>query len=66
MARFGIETSKALGLSVPYLRSVARGIGRNHDLAPQLWGSGIHEARTLAAMVDEPPTRHEAAERYRS
>ncbi len=54
MARFGIETTNALGLSVPFLRGVARKIGKEHELALKLWSSGIHEARILAAMVDEP------------
>ncbi len=54
MAKFGIDTRRALGLSVPFLRGVAHKIGRNHELALRLWSSGIHEARILAAMVDEP------------
>jgi 3-methyladenine DNA glycosylase AlkD len=54
MARFGISTTTALGISVPALRSMARRLGKDHALALALWGSGIHEARILAPMVDEP------------
>jgi PAS domain S-box-containing protein len=55
MARFGIATDRALGgTSVPALRAMAKRIGRDHDLAAELWASGIHEARLLAAMVDDP------------
>jgi 3-methyladenine DNA glycosylase AlkD len=54
MARFGIETGKALGISVPALRALAREIGRDHALAEELWASGVHEARILAALVGEP------------
>ncbi len=54
MKKFGIETRSALGLSVSFLRGVARKIGRNHELALRLWSSGIREARILAAMVDDP------------
>jgi len=54
MARFGIETSRALGVSVVKLRSLAGRVGGDHELAQQLWRSGIHEARLLAAFVDEP------------
>ncbi|MBI3840726.1 MAG: DNA alkylation repair protein [Thaumarchaeota archaeon] len=54
MARFGIPTDKALGLSVPTLRGMAKKLGRDHGLALGLWKSGIHEARILAAMVDDP------------
>jgi 3-methyladenine DNA glycosylase AlkD len=54
MRRFGIDTRSALGVSVPELRGLARRIGRDHDLAAALWKSGIHEARILASMVDDP------------
>ena len=54
MARFGINPENAYGISIPILRKMARQIGKNHELAKQLWSSGIHEARILASMVDDP------------
>ena len=54
MAKFGIRTHNALGISVPLLKRLAREIGRDHALAQQLWNSGIHDARHLAALIDEP------------
>lgn len=54
MARYGIRSENALGISVPRLRSIARKVGRNHVVAKELWDSGVHEARLLAAMVDDP------------
>ena len=54
MKRFGINTEKAYGISIPNLRKLAREIGRDHALAQQLWFSGIHEARILASMIDDP------------
>ena len=54
MARFGINVETALGISVTELRKVARELGRNHELAAGLWKSGVHEARILAALVEEP------------
>ena len=54
MARYGISTQNTLGVSVPALRKLAREIGRDHGLAQQLWSSGVHEARILASMVDDP------------
>jgi 3-methyladenine DNA glycosylase AlkD len=54
MARFGINTERALGISVTQLRLMAKGIGKSHELALQLWASGIHEARILASIVDKP------------
>src|SRR3712207_625079 len=55
MARYGIETSHSLGgISTPKLQKLAKEIGRDHDMALQLWTSNIHEARLLACMIDDP------------
>ena len=59
MARFGINPKGTLGISVASLREVAREIKKampskpeRHALAADLWASGVHEARKLAALVD--------------
>jgi 3-methyladenine DNA glycosylase AlkD len=39
---------------------MAKQIGTNHELAAQLWASGIHEARILASLVDDPRRVSEA------
>ena len=54
MARFGIKPAVAYGVPKPALRSLARDIGQDHGLACQLWASGVHEARVLASMIDDP------------
>ena len=54
MARFGINTENAVGVSVTTLRKMGRELGRNHELALSLWSTGIHEARILASIVAEP------------
>ena len=54
MARYGINPQHTLGISVPVLRKMAREIGRDHALAQELWSSGVHEARILAGMIDDP------------
>ena len=54
MKRFGISETNTLGVSVLSLRNLAKRIGKNHSLALELWGSGIHEARLLASLVDDP------------
>ena len=65
MARFGIRTDTALGISVTDLRKLAKELGRDHRLAAGLWRSGLHEARILAAFVDESDRVTEAqAERW--
>ncbi|MDD5308831.1 MAG: DNA alkylation repair protein [Deltaproteobacteria bacterium] len=54
LARFGVNAEHALGLEMPKIRMLAKTIGRDHALALGLWGSGIHEARILAGLVDDP------------
>lgn len=60
MARYGIRPANPLGISMPELRALAKQIGKNHELALQLWTSGIHEARILACLVDLPAAVTEA------
>ncbi|NIN67472.1 MAG: DNA alkylation repair protein, partial [Anaerolineae bacterium] len=54
MARFGIKTENALGIPIPHVRKIAKEIGKDHSLARELWRSGIHEARILACLVEDP------------
>jgi 3-methyladenine DNA glycosylase AlkD len=54
MARFGINTKNTLGISIPFLRSLAKKIGKDHQLASQLWRTKIHEARLLAGFIGDP------------
>ena len=54
MARVGINVDRALGVSIPACRRIARGHRRDHALALELWRTRIHEARILASMVDDP------------
>jgi len=54
MARFGIVTDTALGISNTDLRTLARQIKTDHARALALWASNIREARLLAAFTDDP------------
>lgn len=54
MARYGIETGHALGVTMPNIRTVAKGHKRNQILAEALWRSRVHEARILATIVADP------------
>ncbi|MCL5286543.1 MAG: DNA alkylation repair protein [Acidobacteria bacterium] len=54
MARFGVHVKKAYGVSAPALHKLAREIGCDQKLSLQLWTSGIHDARHLAAMIGDP------------
>ena len=54
-ARFGIASkAEQLGIATPVLRDLARSHRRNHPLALELWASGIHDARVLATLVENP------------
>jgi 3-methyladenine DNA glycosylase AlkD len=64
MERFGINPKFTLGINIPVLRGLAKGIQKDpkyknqpkklHTLAKDLWNSKVHEARILAAMIDAP------------
>jgi 3-methyladenine DNA glycosylase AlkD len=53
-ARYGINNEKGYGLRTPQMRAIAKQIGKNHELALQLWKTEIHEARHIAAMIADP------------
>lgn len=54
LARFGIAATNPLGVSMAHIQKVAKGIGRDHALAAELWKTNVYEARLLAAYVDDP------------
>ena len=54
MQHFGINSDKALGIPLPFLRNLAKKYRNNHELALQLWKQDIHEAKILATMIDDP------------
>ncbi len=54
MARFGMTPEHRLGLQIPVLRQMAKELGKDHQLALDLWKTGIPEARILAGMIDDP------------
>jgi len=54
-ARYGIVTkAEVYGVTVATLRGMAKMMDYNHALAEQLWATGIHDARMLACMIDDP------------
>jgi 3-methyladenine DNA glycosylase AlkD len=54
MARYAIHSEKAFGVSMATMRPLVRRLRRDHALAGVLWASGWHEARVLAALVEDP------------
>jgi 3-methyladenine DNA glycosylase AlkD len=54
LARYGLPTDKAFGLSVATIKQYGKTVGRDHELALALWQTGWTDARMLAAFVGEP------------
>jgi 3-methyladenine DNA glycosylase AlkD len=54
MARYGMAIERRLGVSIPDLRKLAKELGKNHELALELWKTEIAEARIVSAMIDDP------------
>jgi 3-methyladenine DNA glycosylase AlkD len=54
MARYGIPSDNALGVPMSKMQQLAKRLGRSHELAQALWATGVYEARTVAAFVEEP------------
>ena len=58
MARFGIVTKKAFGVPAAELKRIAEGVKKDvedrHEFARRLWETGIHEARIVAYLIDDP------------
>jgi 3-methyladenine DNA glycosylase AlkD len=54
MAKYGMTVEQRLGVSVPDMRKLSKEIGRDHELALDLWRTGIAEARIVAGMVGDP------------
>lgn len=54
MAHFGIRAKIVYGVAKPRMDALARRIGKDHQLALELWAGGVHDARILAGMIDLP------------
>lgn len=58
LARFGITTKRAFGVAAPVLKTLAKDIKKQaanrHALALELWETGVHEARIIAYLIDDP------------
>lgn len=54
LTRFGIEATEAFGVKSPAVQKLAKEIGKDHELAIQLFDQPIHEAKLIAAFLAEP------------
>lgn len=54
MARFGIVTTTALGITTPQMQALVRQVKRDHARALALWDTGLRDARMLAILTADP------------
>lgn len=52
--RYGIPNHNAFGVPMSQMQKVAQDLGQSHELAEALWKTGNYEARTVAALIDDP------------
>jgi 3-methyladenine DNA glycosylase AlkD len=45
---------KSFGIGMTQLKKLAKQIGRNHELALELWETSVYESKLLATLIDEP------------
>ena len=53
MARLKVGSDKKYGIKMPVLRKLAKEIGKDHELALELWNHGYHESRLLATLIED-------------
>jgi len=51
MARYGIDTTTALGITTPQMQALVRQVKRDHARALALWDTGLRDARMLAILT---------------
>lgn len=57
--KFGVKTQNALGIYMSDLNTLARRIGKNHDMGLKLFDSGIYEAKILCSKICKPKELNE-------
>ncbi|MCX7553658.1 DNA alkylation repair protein [Marinicella sp. S1101] len=45
---------KSFGIGLTVLRKLAKEVGKNHELALQLWNSDCYDMKVLGVLIDEP------------
>lgn len=54
MARYAIPSDRALGVAMRDIKALGKQLGRNQELAAELWKTGVYEAHMLASFVGDP------------
>ncbi|MDD4820488.1 MAG: DNA alkylation repair protein [Flavobacteriales bacterium] len=51
MEHFGINADKAVGVSMVFIRSLAKKLGKNTEFGRLLWFNEIHEVKILSSLI---------------
>jgi 3-methyladenine DNA glycosylase AlkD len=52
--KIGMSTKHYIGVDLSKLRNYSKRMKKNHALVLDLWATGIHDARLLATMIEDP------------
>ena len=52
--KYGVHAETMFGVPMKRLLEIAKPIAPDHQLALELWDQGSYEARTIAALIDDP------------
>lgn len=53
-AKLNIAPENYIGVNLTKLKAFAKEIKKNHRLATALWATGVHDAKLLATMIEDP------------
>lgn len=48
------NTLKSFGIGLTQLRKLAKQVGRDHDLAMELWKTDYYDAKVISLLIDDP------------
>jgi len=52
--KMGESKLKSYGIGLTQLRKLAKQVGKDHDLALNLWDSDVYDAKVIGLLIDEP------------
>ena len=58
--KVGVPEWSSVGIGLTQLRKLAKKVGKDHELAQELWGSSVYEAKVIGLLIDPPKAITEA------
>lgn len=50
----GVDGMRSFGMGMTQLKKIGKQVGKNHDLALELWETDVYDAKILATIIDDP------------